>query len=194
MKFLYRLFLALVLSSPLLAQTAIVRGIATDESGAVVPGAKVTVSGPSGLVKTATTAADGSYSVVGLRPGDYTVQAAAPDLAMGQAAKITLSTGAITLNLQLKVASTVQQVTIQENAGPQVTTDPSNNASALVLTGDDLDALPDDPDDLQEDLQALAGPSGSQWRPDLHRRVQRRRAAAQGVHSRNPHQFQSVCT
>jgi len=159
MKFLYRLFLALVLSSPLLAQTAIVRGIATDESGAVVPGAKVTVSGPSGLVKTATTAADGSYSVVGLRPGDYTVQAAAPDLAMGQAAKITLSTGAITLNLQLKVASTVQQVTIQENAGPQVTTDPSNNASALVLTGDDLDALPDDPDDLQEDLQALAGPS-----------------------------------
>jgi len=142
MKFLYRLFLALVLSSPLLAQTAILRGIATDESGAVVPGAKVTVSGPSGLVKTATTAADGSYSVVGLRPGDYTVQAAAPDLAMGQAAKITLSTGAITLNLQLKVASTVQQVTIQENAGPQVTTDPSNNASALVLTGDDLDAFP----------------------------------------------------
>jgi len=87
------------------------------------------------------------------------VQAAAPDLAMGQPAKITLSTGAITLNLQLKVASTVQQVTIQENAGPQVTTDPSNNASALVLTGSDLDALPDDPDDLQEDLQALAGPS-----------------------------------
>jgi hypothetical protein len=159
MKSLYWLFLAFVLSSPLLAQTAILRGIATDESGAVIPGAKVTVSGPSGLVKITTTGTDGSYSVVGLPPGNYTVQAAAPDLSMGQPAKITLSTGTITLNLQLKVASTVQQVTIQEDAGPQVTTDPSNNASALVLSGNDLDALPDDPDDLQEDLQALAGPS-----------------------------------
>ena len=159
MKFLYWLLLALVVSSPLLAQTAILRGIATDESGAVVPGAKVTVSGPSGPVKITTTGADGSYTVAGLPPGVYTVQAAAPDLAMGQPAKVTLSGAALTLNLQLKVASTVQQVTIQEDAGPQITTDPSNNASALVLTGNDLDALPDDPDDLQQDLQALAGPS-----------------------------------
>jgi len=159
MKSVYCLLLALALTSPLLAQTAILRGMATDESGAVIPGAKVTVTGPSGLVKTATTGVDGSYAVVGLPPGDYKVMAAAPDLGMSQPAKITLSAGTVTLNLQLKVASTVQQVTIQENAGPQVTTDPSNNASALVLSGNDLDALPDDPDDLQQDLQALAGPS-----------------------------------
>jgi len=159
MKFLYWVFLALSLPAPLSAQTAVLRGQATDESGAVVPGAKVTATGPSGLVKTATTGADGSYSIVGLPPGNYTVQASAPDLAMAQPAKVTLSSGTVTLNLQLKVASTVQQVTIPENAGPQVNTDPSNNATALVLTGDDLDALPDDPDDLQEDLQALAGPS-----------------------------------
>ena len=159
MKFLYWSFLALLLSSPLLAQTANLRGVTTDETGAVIPGARVTVTGPSGLVKTATTGVDGSYSVVGLPPGDYSVQAAAPELSMAQPAKITLSSGSATLNLQLKIASTVQQVTIQENAGPQVSTDPSNNATALVLTGSDLDALPDDPDDLQEDLQALAGPS-----------------------------------
>ncbi len=159
MKFHYLLLLALAISSPLLAQTSLLRGIATDESGAVVPGAKVTVSGPSGVTKTTTTAADGSYSFVGLPPGSYAVQASAPDLSMAQPAKITLSSGTVTLNLQMRVASTVQQVTIQENAAPQVTTEPSNNASALVLTGDDLDSLPDDPDDLQEDLQALAGPS-----------------------------------
>ena len=40
-----------------------------------------------------------------------------------------------------------------------MTTDPSNNAGALVLRGADLAALSDDPDDLAEDLQALAGPS-----------------------------------
>ncbi len=159
MKFVYWPLLAFAISSPLLAQTGTLRGVTTDESGAVIPGAKVTVSGPSGTVKTATTGADGSYSFAGLPSGNYSVQASAPDLSMAQPAKIALSSGVATLNLQLKVASTVQQVTIQENAGPQVTADPANNASALVLSGDDLESLPDDPDDLQEDLQALAGPS-----------------------------------
>src|SRR5205807_4720622 len=63
------------------------------------------------------------------------------------------------LNLQLKVAATAQQVTVRENAGPAVSADPSNSASALVLRGDDLQALSDDPDDLAADLQALAGPA-----------------------------------
>ena len=36
---------------------------------------------------------------------------------------------------------------------------PTNNAGAITLIGSDLDALPDDPDELQTDLTALAGPS-----------------------------------
>jgi hypothetical protein len=159
MRFIHRALLGLILSTPLLAQTATLRGLVSDESGAVVPAAKVTVSGPSGFVKSTTTAADGSYSFSGLPPGRYAVNASAPDLSLAQPAKITLGAGAQTLNLQLRVSSTAQQVTVQENAGPQVSPEPANNASALVLSGNDLDALPDDPDDLQEDLQALAGPS-----------------------------------
>ena len=52
-----------------------------------------------------------------------------------------------------------QEVTVTDTTTNQVNTDPGNNASALVLKQEDLDALPDDPDDLQADLQALAGPS-----------------------------------
>jgi len=63
------------------------------------------------------------------------------------------------LNLRMQVAAVRQQVTVQENAGPSLSTEPSSNSSALVLRGPDLDALSDDPDDLQTDLQALAGPS-----------------------------------
>src|SRR5205823_5704951 len=63
------------------------------------------------------------------------------------------------LNLQLKVAATLQELTVDENARLAVSTDPSSNASAVVLRGSDLDALSDDPEDLQADLQALAGPS-----------------------------------
>jgi len=32
------------------------------------------------------------------------------------------------------------------------------NADGILVTGKQLDALPDDPDDLQADLRALAGP------------------------------------
>jgi hypothetical protein len=41
----------------------------------------------------------------------------------------------------------------------QVQLDPANNAGALVLKEADLDMLSDDPDDLQADLLALAGPA-----------------------------------
>lgn len=130
-----------------------------DETGAVVPGATITLNGPGGFSKVTASGGDGSYSFAGLPPGSYTLRTAAPDLAQAQPASIVLRGGVQTLNLQMKVAAVTQQVTVQENAGPSVNTEPSNNATALVLRGEDLQALSDDPDDLQSDLQALAGPS-----------------------------------
>ena len=59
----------------------------------------------------------------------------------------------------MNVESQKQELNVTESAVNQVNTEPANNASALVLRQEDLDALPDDPDDLQADLQALAGPS-----------------------------------
>lgn len=50
-------------------------------------------------------------------------------------------------------------MTVQERSGSTLSTESSNNASALVLKGEDLKALADDPEDLMTDLQALAGPS-----------------------------------
>ena len=141
------------------AQTATLRGVVTDESGAVIPKANLVLSGPEGLRKTVVSGDDGSYAFIGLPAGVYTVEAEAPELKLPQPQKLSLRNGVQTLNLQLKVATTAQQVTVQENAGPAVNTDPANNAGALVLRGNDLQALSDDPDDLAADLQALAGPS-----------------------------------
>src|SRR5258706_1468254 len=42
---------------------------------------------------------------------------------------------------------------------PTVDVNPANNAGAIVISGRELEALPDDPDELLSDLQALAGPS-----------------------------------
>ena len=145
------------LSVSVLAQTATVRGVVTDETGASVPSAKVTVTG-SNLTRSATASTNGSYVVTGLPAGDYTVQASAPNLVLAEPAKVTLDTGIRTLNLQLRLAVTVQQITVEETGTPAISTDSSNNASATIIKGKDLEALSDDPEDLQADLQALAGP------------------------------------
>ena len=141
--------------------TGILHGVITDESGALVPGAKVTVSNQSGPVKTATAASDGSYSIAGLAPGTYSVQASSPGLVQFQPATADFNGGlrSVELNVQLRVSLEKQEVTVQENSGPSVSVDPAQNAGALILRGADLDSLSDDPDDLQADLQALAGPS-----------------------------------
>jgi len=152
--------LLLTLSTAAFGQsTGVVRGVVTDETGAVVPGAKVTLSNTSGPAKSVTSSDDGSYALTAVVPGTYTVQAASPGLAQMQPATVNVSEGPSTVNLQLRVALEKQEVTVQENSGPAVSVDPSQNAGALVLRGADLQALSDDPDDLQADLQALAGPS-----------------------------------
>lgn len=153
------LLLPLLAAHSLCAQTAILRGQVTDESGAVVPGAKIALTGAPGGPKSTAADATGSYTFAGLTPGDYSVVASAPDLSQAQPARIALKPGAQTLNLVLRVASMAEKVTVAESGGPAVSTEASNNASAVVLQGADLDALSDDPDDLAADLQALAGPS-----------------------------------
>ncbi len=160
-KKLIALLLPLTLSLALHAQQlGILKGTVMDESGALVPGAKITVSNAAGPVKSAIAGDTGAYSIAGIAPGKYTVQVTSPGLVQFQPATVDIAAGGTaSLDIKLRVALENQEVTVQENVGPTVSTDPSQNAGALVLRGADLDALSDDPDDLQSDLEALAGPS-----------------------------------
>jgi len=133
------LSILLAFAKSLWARIATLKGVVADESGAVVSKANVVLKGPGGLTNT--------------------VHAAAPELTLPQPQRISLRAGVQTINLQLRVASTSQQATVPENAGPAVSMDPTNNAVTLTLHGDDSQALSDDPDDLAADLQPLAGPS-----------------------------------
>ena len=146
---------------PLYSQTVSgsLKGTITDQSGASVPAVRITATRDDGYLKTTTSGADGTYLLNGLAPGRYTVTALIPALRQLAPAVVTVSTGAVTLNIKLAVAADKQEITVQETVGPVVTTDPSQNASALVMHDEDLQALADDPDDLQADLEALAGPA-----------------------------------
>jgi hypothetical protein len=134
-----------------------VRGVLSDNSGAIIPGANVSISG-NGVQRTVGTQADGSYSIVGLAPGQYTVHVAFTGFNTVDR-QVTVNAGSsLDVPIQLQVALEKQQVTVEAEAGPSVSVAPDNNATSLVLKGEDLQALPDDPDDLSDALQALAGP------------------------------------
>ncbi len=157
MKALRVLLVLSCLISSLAAQTTSLRGEVTDQSGAIVAEAVVVVQGPGGFAATAVSGKNGLYSITDMQPGKYSVDASAPNLGMKQPIEVTLAPGRQTLNLKLYVTVVSQQVTVEENAAV-LSTDTASNSNAVSIRGKDLDALSDNPDELQADLQALAGP------------------------------------
>jgi hypothetical protein len=131
------------------------RGLISDELGAAIVGANVTLTDATGAQKKTTTNGEGVYNFVGLAPGKYTLQAAAPGFAPSENKEIDVTTARQNVDLTLRV-TIEEKVTVAETA---VSTEATNNANQTVIGGKDLDALPDDPDELAAALQALAGPS-----------------------------------
>jgi uncharacterized membrane protein YgcG len=140
--------------------TGTVRGQVTDPSGAAVPDAMVQVIGKTGQASTTKSGRDGVYEVKGLAPGKYTVKADAKGFQEYQSAEIQVAAGQIQkLDFQLSIEVEQQKVEVTAEGGTQLSVNPENNAGAIVISGKDLDQLSDDPDQLQSDLEALAGPS-----------------------------------
>src|ERR1044072_3962368 len=131
------------------------RGLITDELGAAIVGANVTLTDARGVQKKTTTNGEGVYNFAGLTPGKYTLQASAPGFALSENKEVDVAAARQTLDLTLKV-TIEEKVTVNETA---VSTEATNNANQTVIGGKDLDAPPDDPDELAAALQALAGPS-----------------------------------
>jgi hypothetical protein len=157
------LFLSLLLQLPGLLQAQIpagtLHGRVLDPSGAAVPEASVRVVSSSGQSSPAEVKADGSYEVRGLAPGTYTVRAEAKGFAVYEQRSVAMVAGqGKKLDITLRLAEEKEQVTVSDRI-TQVSVAPSENASSLVIKGEDLQALSDDPDELQSELEALAGPS-----------------------------------
>jgi hypothetical protein len=162
-----RKFLVFLLTSPFVflagaaSQTATgsLRGQVVDPSGAAVAGATVMVLPAQGAAITATTNRDGSYEAKTLLPGKYTVQVFATGFAQFEAKDITIAAGsAAVLNVHLSIEEQKEKVEVRENAAT-LDTSGAGNANSITITGKDLEALSDDPDEMQDELTALAGPS-----------------------------------
>ena len=143
------------------AQTNVgaIHGQVTDPSNAVVAGVSVIVTGADGNVLSATTNQQGTFDLKGVAPGKYKVEIFAKGFGPFAQDGAQVSAGQILqVNAALEIEVQQQQVTVTDQTGA-VDVSPQNNAGAIVINGAALDALPDDPDELQTDLTALAGPS-----------------------------------
>ena len=155
------LFLISALCSSVAAQTGTgtLRGQVTDPSGAVVPQVRVVVTTPAGQQVVAITTREGNYEVSGIQAGTCKVQVNAGGFAPFEKDDLQITAGQVaTLPISLEIQQQQEKVEVSSDA-PTVDVTPTNNAGAVVLEGKDLEALSDDPDELESDLTALAGPT-----------------------------------
>src|ERR1044072_8435571 len=160
-RILVAITLCLGMSGVLFAQqrNGSIKGQVLDELGGAIIGGAVTAIDSNGVEKTATTNDGGSYTINGLLPGRYIVRAHNTGFGIYENTEVDVVAGkALQLDITLKVAIEEQKVTVNTDTR-ELSTEPENNAGAVVLKGEDLESLPDDPDDLAAALQALAGPS-----------------------------------
>ncbi len=152
--------LSAFITQALAQEAGTLHGQVTDPSGAVLPQATVTATSATGQAASALSDHQGLYTIQGLQPGQYTISAEAKDFTLHQLPEIAIAAGeSKKLDIALDVATKKEEVTVEDEATTSVDTAPTNNASATILKGKDLDVLSDDPDELQTDLEALAGPA-----------------------------------
>ncbi len=136
----------LAASTVLLAQTTVsqgsIQGTITDPSGAVVGGAKITITHKAtGQVISTTSTSSGTYNSGGLIPGDYVLRVEAKGFRTSERAFAVQVGVTSSGNTKLEVGEASQVVEVQASS-IQVNTEQSTVQG--VITGDQIDKLPVD--------------------------------------------------
>src|SRR4051812_43692374 len=131
------LLILLAVASCVLAQevTGTISGTVKDASGAVVPGAKITITNTDKniVVRTVNSSADGNYTAPLLPTGHYSVAAEASGFKSVVQTDITLYVGSKwTQNFQLQVGSSGEVINVEASAS-QVQTQTAT--ASTVITG-----------------------------------------------------------
>ena len=129
-------FLAAMLLCPATAlaqfDTATVLGSVHDTSGAIVPGATVTLKNvATGITATTVTDGEGNYQFLNVRIGSYTVRAELQGFSVAEADNVSVTVNArLRVDLSLKVGSLGETVTV-EGAAKLLETDSSDRGQVI---------------------------------------------------------------
>ena len=118
-----------------------INGTVTDPSGAIVPGATVTLTNhATGLTQHAVATAAGLYTFVSLNPGPYQVTASHKGFETTTQNNITVSVDQMTVvNIALTIGATSEVVTV--NAAVDLV-EPSNSTVGQLITAETIDRVP----------------------------------------------------
>jgi hypothetical protein len=126
----------------------------------LIPGVKITLTTTAGdEVVSAVSDSSGNFLIRDLKPGEYIVRATFEGFLPFQSAVITLTPNQVKrVNIVMAIEVAQQTVAVSDEAA-EVNLDAGGNTSAVMINGNDLGALSDDPDELASELSALAGPA-----------------------------------
>ncbi|MGA8734223.1 MAG: carboxypeptidase regulatory-like domain-containing protein [Terriglobales bacterium] len=134
----------LFISAPALAQgaksptnsakgKAVVTGIVTDQTGAVLPGATAIITNGAGVTETAATNDRGEYSLGGLPAGTYTLTISAPAFKEFRSDGLALSAAqSIAIDAVLEPAGTTTSVNVEGQKVSQVETETSQIVGTIT--------------------------------------------------------------
>lgn len=147
--------LAAIPALPSQAQELIeLRGVVSDETGAAIVAATVIIEG-QGQKSTLQTNEQGQYRIARLQPGAYTLTVNARGFAAFTSQLQLGAERAAAVNVTLTITLAEQEEVRADT--DKVSTGPDKNLSGITLTSKDLDALPDDPDEMLAVLRQMAG-------------------------------------
>ena len=152
--------------APVFAQAtrdAVLRVTVADQTGAVIVNAMVTIQPvePVGPPVEVATDERGEAMVATLAPGRYSVRAEFPGFEPRQLDDLRLRAGSSTRReMKLNLAKVAEDVTVGQDPRDRAL-DPRGNAFGNVLTREQIEALPDDPDDMEAALKEMGGPGAT---------------------------------
>lgn len=151
-------YCGLVAPGPAHAQALIeLRGTVIDETNAYIPAAPVTLDDGKGQKYTAIADDHGRYRLA-VNPGVYFITVEVEGFAKFSQQIELNAKPAAPFDVKLKVML-AEQLEVKDNSAA-ISTEPDKNLSAITLTEKDLEALPDDPDELLQTLKQMAGAAG----------------------------------
>ena len=158
-------FLSLTAAPPVLAQAARdarVQVTVVDQTNGVVPGATVRLTGLETATQAQTvvpgvTAANGIAILERVTPGRYSITAEFPGFDLGLLRDIRVRAGESRHVVVLPLAKLEDAVTVGRNTA-EVAADRRSSQFGNTVTQTQIEALADDPTELQRQLQELAGP------------------------------------
>jgi hypothetical protein len=133
-----------------------------DQTNAILSGATVTVTGADetsrrAVVAPTQTAANGIATIGGVPPGRYDVRAEFPGFDAGTLKEVRVRAGDNRHIIVLAIEKMQEAVTVARDAQTSAA-DRNGPSFGTTLTREQLDALSDDPDEMQRQLQEMAGP------------------------------------